>query len=196
MVCTWTLILHLTIPCDKIPTDFTLTLVFDLLIENFNLDYIFWLVGTRTLTFHLDVCCDKTHRIDLVTLTFVLNYLGKTLTIERRFFFFSFFLFETFRFSLVTIWLATAIGYSAVNLLFILAVHCCSYYIRILFLLPLLLPAQTFTLKSLIKNNLTFLRFHVCQIWYSFFENSFCTVKVTWSMGYSFKISPWRSRFE
>jgi hypothetical protein len=35
------------------------TLVFDLLIENFNLVYIFWLVGTRALTFHMSVPCDK-----------------------------------------------------------------------------------------------------------------------------------------
>jgi hypothetical protein len=38
----------------------TLSLVFDLLIENFNLGYIFWLVGTRALTFHTSVCCYKT----------------------------------------------------------------------------------------------------------------------------------------
>jgi hypothetical protein len=38
----------------------TLTLVLDLLIQNFNLGYIFWMVCTRTLIFHMSVCCDKT----------------------------------------------------------------------------------------------------------------------------------------
>jgi hypothetical protein len=38
----------------------TLTLVFNLLIDNFNLDYIVWLVSTRTLIFHMSVSFDKT----------------------------------------------------------------------------------------------------------------------------------------
>jgi hypothetical protein len=38
----------------------TLTLVFDLLIENFNLGYIFCMVGAMAFTFHLSVPCDKT----------------------------------------------------------------------------------------------------------------------------------------
>jgi hypothetical protein len=37
----------------------TLTLVFDIHIENFNYAYIFLMVCTRTLIFHLSVCCDK-----------------------------------------------------------------------------------------------------------------------------------------
>jgi hypothetical protein len=37
-----------------------LTFVFDLLIENFNLGYIFGLVGAKTLIFHMSVPCDKT----------------------------------------------------------------------------------------------------------------------------------------
>jgi hypothetical protein len=36
------------------------TLVFDLLIENFTLGYIFWFVGIRALLFHMIVPCDKT----------------------------------------------------------------------------------------------------------------------------------------
>jgi hypothetical protein len=60
----------MSIPCDKtfpwvqIKMFYlvTLTLVFDLLLENFNLGYIFWLLGTCTgaLTFHLIVLCEKT----------------------------------------------------------------------------------------------------------------------------------------
>jgi hypothetical protein len=55
-----------------------LILVFDLLIENFNIRYIFWLVGTRALTFKRSVPCDKTFpwvpkKIDFVTLTLVFD---------------------------------------------------------------------------------------------------------------------------
>jgi hypothetical protein len=35
-------------------------LVFDPLIENFNLGYNFWMVGTRTLIFHMSIPWDKT----------------------------------------------------------------------------------------------------------------------------------------
>jgi hypothetical protein len=37
-----------------------LTLTFDLLIENFNIGYIFWLISTKALAFHVSVSCDKT----------------------------------------------------------------------------------------------------------------------------------------
>jgi hypothetical protein len=52
----------------------TLTLVFDLLIEYLNLGYIFWLVGTKALIFHMSVPCDKTFvstkTFDIATLMF------------------------------------------------------------------------------------------------------------------------------
>jgi hypothetical protein len=38
----------------------TLTLVFDLLIKNFNLGYNFGMVCTRVSIFHMSVPCDKT----------------------------------------------------------------------------------------------------------------------------------------
>jgi hypothetical protein len=38
----------------------TLTLVFDLLVENFNLVYNIWMVSTRALIFRMSVPCDKT----------------------------------------------------------------------------------------------------------------------------------------
>jgi hypothetical protein len=67
----------------------TLTLVIDLHIENFNLGYIFWLVGTRALTFHMSVHCEDifkcTHIFDLVTLTLVLDLLIKNFNIGYNF---------------------------------------------------------------------------------------------------------------
>jgi hypothetical protein len=38
----------------------TLTLVFDLFIQNLSHGYNFWMVCTKTLIFHMSVCCDKT----------------------------------------------------------------------------------------------------------------------------------------
>jgi hypothetical protein len=38
----------------------TWTLMFDLLIKNFNLGYNIWMVSTTALTFHTSVPCDKT----------------------------------------------------------------------------------------------------------------------------------------
>jgi hypothetical protein len=38
----------------------TSTLVFNLLIDNFNLGYNFWMVYTRILIFHMSIPCDKT----------------------------------------------------------------------------------------------------------------------------------------
>jgi hypothetical protein len=39
----------------------TITLVLDLLIENFNLGYIFWMVDTMNLTFHINIPCNKNY---------------------------------------------------------------------------------------------------------------------------------------
>jgi hypothetical protein len=54
-----------------------LILVFDLLIEYFNFGYIFWMEGTRALTFHMNIPCNKTfswvQKFVLVTLTMVLD---------------------------------------------------------------------------------------------------------------------------
>jgi hypothetical protein len=56
-----------------------LTLVFGLLIENLNLGYIFWMIGTMALTFNINISCNKTFlwvhvpKIDLVTLIFVFD---------------------------------------------------------------------------------------------------------------------------
>jgi hypothetical protein len=41
------------------------TLVFDPLIENFNLGYIFWIVSTRTSIFHMSIPCENI--LDTVT---------------------------------------------------------------------------------------------------------------------------------
>jgi hypothetical protein len=73
MVSTKTLIFHMhgyqnIWPCD-----------FDLLIENFHLGYIFWLVGTRALTFYMSAICDKIFsRVQKkLTLTLVFHLLIK-----------------------------------------------------------------------------------------------------------------------
>ena len=65
MVINMALIFHMSIPCDKtFPWVIffylvTLTLMFDLLIQDFNFGYIFWLVSTWTLTFHISDPYDK-----------------------------------------------------------------------------------------------------------------------------------------
>jgi hypothetical protein len=70
MVSTRPFIFHISISCDKTFFGYqttnrfdlvTLALVFNLLvlIENFNLGYIFWMVCTRALIFHTNVPCDK-----------------------------------------------------------------------------------------------------------------------------------------
>jgi hypothetical protein len=61
----------------------TLTLVFDLYIENFNPGYIFWLVGATALIFHMNVPCDKTFswvqkKLTLRPWPWCLTYLLKT----------------------------------------------------------------------------------------------------------------------
>jgi hypothetical protein len=64
-----------------------LTLKLDLLIENFNIGYIFWLISTKALTFHMSVSCDKTFLLVPTNMTFwpwCLNLL-KTLTLAITF---------------------------------------------------------------------------------------------------------------
>jgi hypothetical protein len=67
MVSTKAFIFYMSVPCDKtflwilrIVDPVILTLVCDLLIENFDLGYIFGMVETRALIFHMTVPCDKT----------------------------------------------------------------------------------------------------------------------------------------
>jgi hypothetical protein len=65
-----------------------LTLTFDLLIENFNIGYIFWLKSTKALTFHMSVSCDKTFLWVPKNMTFwpwCLTHLLKTLTLAITF---------------------------------------------------------------------------------------------------------------
>jgi hypothetical protein len=67
----------------------TLTLLLDLLIENFNLGYIFWLVGIRALTFQMSVPCDKTYpwvwKVDLLTFVLVFDLLIKNFNLGYNF---------------------------------------------------------------------------------------------------------------
>jgi hypothetical protein len=65
----------------------TLIVVFYLLIENFNLGYIFWLVDTRALTFHMSVPFDKTFSWvpKNVTLTHVFVVLIKNFNLGYKF---------------------------------------------------------------------------------------------------------------
>jgi hypothetical protein len=63
-----------------------LTLIFDLLIKNFSLGYIFWMVCTTTLIFHMSIPCNKIFvrvqkKIDLVTLTLVFYLLFEIVTL-------------------------------------------------------------------------------------------------------------------
>jgi hypothetical protein len=61
----------------------TLTYVFDLLIEKFNLGYIFSMVGSTVLIFHMSVPCNKTFPWMQTNLTFwpwCLTYLLKSLS--------------------------------------------------------------------------------------------------------------------
>jgi hypothetical protein len=60
-----------------------LTLTFDLIIENINIGYIFWLVSTKALTFHMSVSYDKTFLWMPTNMTFLplcLTHLSKTFT--------------------------------------------------------------------------------------------------------------------
>jgi hypothetical protein len=64
----------------------TLTLVFDLIIKNFNLGYNISMVSTRALIFHMSVHCDKTFpwapNFNLVILTLVLIFENFNLVIS------------------------------------------------------------------------------------------------------------------
>jgi uncharacterized membrane protein len=66
-----------------------LTLVFGLLIINFNLGYNFWMVCTRALIFHKGISFDKTffgyQIFDLGTLTFVFDQLIKNSNLGYNF---------------------------------------------------------------------------------------------------------------
>ena len=57
----------------------TLTMVFDLLIENFIFEYIFWMVWTRTLIFDISIPC--TIVLTLWPWPWCLTYLLKTTTL-------------------------------------------------------------------------------------------------------------------
>jgi hypothetical protein len=66
LVCTRAVIIHMSVCCaKKISVDtnmfdfVTLTFMFDLLTEHFNIGCIFWIVCIRILIFHMSVCCDK-----------------------------------------------------------------------------------------------------------------------------------------
>jgi hypothetical protein len=64
------------------------TLVFDLLMENLNLGYIFWLVGISALIFHMSAPCDKTFPWvpnNLILWPWCLTYFLKTLTLAISF---------------------------------------------------------------------------------------------------------------
>jgi hypothetical protein len=60
-----------------------LNLVFDLPIENFNVDYIFWIVCKRALIFHMSIPSDKA--FPWVPTFVTLTYLLKTLTLALYF---------------------------------------------------------------------------------------------------------------
>jgi hypothetical protein len=67
-----------------------LTLMFDLLIKNFNLGYNFQMVCTRMLIFHMSVPCDKIFSwvpffFDLVTLTLMFDPLIKNFNLGYNF---------------------------------------------------------------------------------------------------------------
>jgi hypothetical protein len=83
MVCARTSLFQLTVPCDKtfpwMPTGMILTMVFDLLIENFIFEYIFWMVWTGTLIFDISIPC--TIVLTLWPWPWCLTYLLKTTTL-------------------------------------------------------------------------------------------------------------------
>jgi hypothetical protein len=102
------------------------TLVFDLYIQNFSHAYIFWMVCTWTLIFHMCVCCDKSFQWAPIDLTLwhwplCLTYFLKTLALAfewyvLEFWYFTVFLWQdlsvdTFKFDLLALafvfdWLA------------------------------------------------------------------------------------------
>jgi hypothetical protein len=80
MVSTMAVTFHINIPCNKtfpwVPKIYlvTLILVFELLIKNFKLGFIIWMVCTWALIFHMRVFSVGTNRFDLVTLVFDLHF--------------------------------------------------------------------------------------------------------------------------
>jgi hypothetical protein len=87
-------IFHMSIPCEKtfpwVSTFLTLTLMFDHLIENFNLVYIFWFVGIYeiwhfTCVFLVTRPYSGYQKFDLVTFTLVCDLLIKNFNLGYNF---------------------------------------------------------------------------------------------------------------
>jgi hypothetical protein len=82
---------HISVSSDKtflwVPTALTLTLVFDLHIENFNHAYIFSMVCSRILIFRMSVFCDKSFQWlpTGLTLTFMFDLLTENFNLRRIF---------------------------------------------------------------------------------------------------------------